>query len=56
MQQENITNKKPLYDILSVIKADAQRAAQQFKDTRTKKAKYLRADSCRQVLTALTDH
>ena len=56
MQQENITNKKPLYDILSVIKADAQRAEQQFKDNKElKKAKYLRADSCRQVLTALTD-
>ena len=56
MQQENITNKKPLYDILSVIKADAQRAEQQFKDNKElKKAKYLRADSCRQVLSALTD-
>ena len=56
MQQENITDKKPLYDILSVIKADAQRAEQQFKDNKElKKAKYLRADSCRQVLSALTD-
>ena len=56
MQQENITDKKPLYDILSVIKAEAQRAEQQFKDNKElKKAKYLRADSCRQVLSALTD-
>lgn len=56
MQQENITDKKPLYDILSVIKADAQKAEQQFKDNKElKKAKYLRADSCRQVLSALTD-
>ena len=51
-----ITDKKPLYDILSVIKAEAQRAEQQFKDNKElKKAKYLRADSCRQVLSALTD-
>lgn len=56
MQQENITDKKPLYDILSVIKADAQKAEQQFNDNKElKKAKYLRAESCRQVLTALTD-
>lgn len=56
MQQENITYKKPLYDILSVIKADAQKAEQQFNDNKElKKAKYLRAESCRQVLTALTD-
>lgn len=44
------------YDFAELMKADAQKAEKQFKDNKElKKAKYLRAESCRQVLTALTD-
>lgn len=44
------------YDFAELMKADAQKAEKQFKDNKElKKAKYLRTESCRQVLNALTD-